>query len=143
MVPRWPKDGPKKLQDGPPDPQDGPKRPSDNPQKPQDGPRKPQDGPKRPQDVPRRFQDGPGTVSVAHEMLFSACRTDSSLSWRPRRDTPKEAPGTRHNGQPSQRLRCNMGCGGIRGVSYNPPHPSGVLGVIRLRKSELHLINSD
>ena len=32
----------------------------------------------------------------------------------------------------SQRLRYNLGCGGIRGASYNPPHPSGVHGVIRL-----------
>ena len=52
----------------------------------------------------------------------------STGSQRPQ-DGFRMAP-RRQKGQPSQRLRYNMGCGGIRGASYNPPHLSGVHGVI-------------
>ena len=96
------------------------------------GPKMAQRGPKT---APKQLQDGSGTMSVAHDMSIPAGRTSSfslSLSFfrRPRTGTPKEAPGTSQNGQPSQRLCYNMGCGGIRGASYNPPHPSGVHGVM-------------
>ena len=88
-------------------------------------PKTAQGGPKT---APKRLQDGLGTTSVAYEMPFSQ-PAEPALSLSAA--SPKKVPSTRQNKQPSQRLRYDMGCGGIRGASYNPPHPSGVLGVMK------------
>ena len=136
-------DGPQRPQDGPRMAQDGPKRPQDGPKTAPRWPRngvggkrntvlaacrakRSQDGPKR---APKRLEDGFGTASVAHEMPFSR-PAEPALSLSAA--TPKKVPSTGQKGQPSQRLRYNMGCGGVRGASYNPPHPSEVHGAIKL-----------
>ena len=124
-APRWPPNGSKTAQDGskmaliwPKMAQDGSKMALIWPKM---APRWLESGPRWPTKAPRRPPNGSKTAQDGSKM---------ARNWP---DTAQDSSKMAHT-WPSQRLRYNLGCGGIRGASYNPPHPSGVLGVIGLEK---------